>query len=120
MKGIKLKYLTAIILLTHCSDDKEADPSVQVSADFSVSHTTVKVGESVTFSDVSAGGANAWNWTFDGGEPNNSTERNPVVKYASPGEYNVSLKVSNGNSEDTKVKQSFITVEPEENSPWCI
>ncbi len=114
---MKLKYLTAIILLTQCSDNKEPEPLVQVSSDFTVSRKTIKVGESVTFTDLSKGSINKWNWIFEGAEPNSSSQQHPVVQYGSPGTYNVSLSISNGNSEDKEAKQDFITVEAEEIIP---
>lgn len=114
MKRIHLQYLSVIILLTQCSDEKEPKPVVRFFANFTASHTTIKAGESITFTDLSDGDPNEWHWIFDGGEPNNSTERNPVVKYTSPGSYHVSLTVSNGDSEAVELKQNFITVESEE------
>ncbi len=94
-----------------CSDEKEAEPTVKVSTDFSVSHTVIKVGESVTFTDLSTGDPNSWNWIFSGGEPTTSNEQNPVIRYNAPGSFNVSLNSSNGSSADTKTKENFIVVE---------
>jgi PKD repeat protein len=42
-------------------------------------------------------GASSFLWTFDGGEPSASTERNPAnVRFAAQGEHVISLTVSNG------------------------
>ncbi|MDR2292025.1 MAG: PKD domain-containing protein [Prevotellaceae bacterium] len=42
-------------------------------------------------------GASTFLWTFDGGEPSTSTERNPAnVHFANQGEHAISLTVSNG------------------------
>lgn len=105
------KFLIAIVLLLQSCDEKEVTSAVQVSADFSVSHAAIKVGESVTFTDLSEGDPNSWNWTFDGGEPSMSSDQNPVIKYTSPGSYKVSLRASNGSSEDTETKEGYIFVE---------
>jgi len=37
----------------------------------------------------------AWDWTFPGGDPNQSTEQNPAVTYNSQGSYDVTLAVEN-------------------------
>ena len=109
---MKLRYLVALILLTNCSgdDEEQKPPPDQVSANFTVSHTTIKVGESVTYTDLSDRNVNEWKWSFEGGVPNSSTEQNPVVRYDSPGSFNVSLTVFNGNLEDTEVKENYITI----------
>lgn len=113
----KLIYLIAIVLLTSCDGDEEEQLPLQVSADFTASHTKIKVGESITFNDRSYGNVTTWNWVFEGGEPNKSTEKNPVVKYDSPGSFSASLSVSNSSSSDTEVKENFIKVEVKESIP---
>jgi len=110
MKISRLIYLFVLFILVQCSDEKEAEP---LSADFSVSHTVIKVGASVTFTDLSTGDPNSWNWIFSGGEPTTSNEQNPVIRYNTPGSFNVSLNSSNGSSADTETKENFIVVEAE-------
>jgi len=81
-------------------------------ADFTASLTTVDKGETVTFTDISTNNPTAWEWTFEGGEPATSTEKNPVVTYATPGTYNVSLVTSNAAGESTPAeKTDYILVE---------
>lgn len=111
MKNKTWKFCVAVTLLVHCSDEKENQPPVQVFADFTVSNKVIKAGEDVSFSDLSTGNPNAWNWIFDGGEPAHSNEQNPTIKYLVPGSYKVSLNASNGSSDDTEVKEGFIVVE---------
>src|SRR5690606_27212061 len=36
-----------------------------------------------------------WNWSFPGGTPSSSTDPNPIVTYATPGTYSVTLEVTN-------------------------
>jgi hypothetical protein len=50
-------------------------------ADFTPSATRIKVGETVTFTDQSIGGATAWSWEFEGGTPATSTAQNPTVLF---------------------------------------
>jgi len=69
------------------------------------------VGTPIQFIDWSGGHPNSWNWTFTGGTPASSSDRNPIVTYAAPGIYEVSLSVGNltGNS-PTFTKTEYIVV----------
>ena len=49
-------------------------------------------------------------WMFPGGAPASSTVANPSVLYNTPGTYNVTLKVINGNDSLTITKINYITV----------
>jgi PKD repeat protein len=49
----------------------------------------------VAFADTSALRPTAWAWSFPGGNPATSTQRNPSVTYASAGHYGVTLTVTN-------------------------
>jgi gingipain R len=66
-------------------------------------------GETVAFSDTSAGTRASWQWMFPGGDPSQSTEQNPVVTYNERGVYDVTLIVGNGLTFDTLVKTEYIT-----------
>jgi PKD repeat protein len=68
-------------------------------------------GGSVSFSDFSTPGTTSWAWSFPGGVPETSTEPNPMVMYAGPGLYDVTLIVSNGTFSDTLVKENYVWVE---------
>lgn len=77
----------------------------------------VKVGTSVHFTDMTVADADAdlqWSWTFEGGSPASSTERNPVVTYGEEGVFSVTLSVSdnNGNvSSATRTGYVIVTAE---------
>ena len=73
----------------------------------------INEGESVHFRDASTGNVTTWNWTFEGGEPANSTEQNPVVTYNHAGSYTVSLTVSDGMTTDTKSRTAYVIVQAE-------
>jgi len=47
----------------------------------------------VTFNDTSTGNVTAWSWDF--GDGNTSTEKNPIHTYVSAGNYTISLNASN-------------------------
>jgi PKD repeat protein len=68
-------------------------------------------GGSVTFNNYSTGGANSYQWSFPGGQPSSSTDPAPIVMYAAPGLYDVSLIVSNGQYNDTLEKPEYVWVE---------
>lgn len=62
----------------------------------------------IQFIDQSKGSVALWEWEFEGGQPETSTERNPTVTYNQPGEYNVSLKVINELGQDTSFRAKYI------------
>lgn len=57
---------------------------------------TVALDDTVHFVNETEalGGAYTYSWQFPGGTPSESTEKNPVVVYATPGTYDVSLSVT--------------------------
>lgn len=80
-------------------------------ANFSAASATVSQGEAVSFTSLSSGNPSSYAWTFEGGTPSTSTEKNPTVTYNSLGNYNVSLTVSNEAGTDTETKSNYITVQ---------
>jgi PKD repeat protein len=79
-------------------------------ADFAASATTILVGDSVTFTDLSTGDPYVWNWTFAGGEPGASTQQNPTITYNTAGTYTVTLTATNECGSDTETKVGYINV----------
>ena len=84
--------------------------SVAPSADF-LSDTLICAGDAVQFNDLSSGQPASWNWEFQGGTPSASTSQNPLISYASPGFYNVSLKVTNSNGVDSVMRVAYVEVD---------
>ena len=64
-------------------------------AAFSASSTTGIAPLSVTFTDKSTGSPTSWSWNF--GDGNTSTQKNPVHQFTKAGTYTVSLIASNKN-----------------------
>ncbi|MEO0778079.1 MAG: PKD domain-containing protein [Bacteroidota bacterium] len=64
----------------------------------------------VQFTDQSLNNATAWDWSFPGGTPATATVANPLVSYANPGVYDVTLRVSNGAGVDEENQVAWITV----------
>ena len=65
---------------------------------------------SVAFADLSTGGITNWSWDFSGDGNPGSTEQNPVVTFAQPGTYTVTLTVTGPDGEDSKVAVGYINV----------
>ena len=86
----------------------EAQPPV---AAFSVSSTTGDAPLTVTFSDESTQGTGTINqWTWDFGDGNTSTESSPEHTYTEPGEFTVSLTVSDEYSSHSTVATEPVVV----------
>jgi len=79
-------------------------------AAFDVDNNNPCDGESVNFASNSLGDITVWNWTFEGGNPETSTDENPIVTYATPGTYDVSLEVGDGTNTAVVNKVDYITV----------
>jgi len=78
---------------------------------FAVSDASACQGLPVSFQDLSSGPPTDWQWSFPGGIPETSDEKNPQgIVYNTAGVYDVSLIVTNAAGTDTLVKSSFITV----------
>jgi len=79
-------------------------------ADFTASQTNINSGDTINFSDISTNAPTSWSWTFAGGTPSTSTEKNPSITYASAGNYSVSLTATNADGSDSKTVSGYITV----------
>jgi PKD repeat protein len=63
----------------------------------------------VDFEDQSTGGAVTWSWAF--GDGGTSAAQNPGHTYATPGQFDVTLTVSDGTTQNTLTKVAFILVD---------
>lgn len=87
------------------------DSSYLPAADFSSNFTTVFVGNTVDFYDLTTNSPDTWNWTFDNGTPATSTDQNPAgIQYNTVGIFPVTLVASNMLGSDTIIKSTYITV----------
>ena len=84
--------------------------AVAPEAEFSGSPSFGNAPLTVDFTDQSTNNPTSWDWVFEGGTPNNSTEPNPQVTFAEPGLYFVALTVENEAGADTEIKTSYINV----------
>ena len=80
-------------------------------ADFEADHVHINQGETVNFTDLSTNGPDSWEWVFEGGTPETSTEQHPQdIMYSEGGAFTVTLTVDNGIGEDTKIAEDYILV----------
>ena len=73
--------------------------------------TAIRPADTVNFTDYSTGGVTSWSWSFPGGTPDASNEKNPVVTYSNTGTFDVQLIVGNRNGYDTLLKPAYIVVD---------
>ncbi len=62
----------------------------------------------VQFTDLSANDPTAWQWTFPGGTPSSSTQKNPIVTYKTYGKFDVTLKASNAYGSNQVIAKNYI------------
>src|SRR5438093_5365202 len=86
-------------------------PKTVPTADFSATPRSGPEPLAFTFTDRSSPGSSAITsvlWNF--GDNQSSTVRNPQHTYAAPGNYTISLKVTNSDGSDIDTKADYITV----------
>lgn len=81
-----------------------------ISANFTASTPGGFAPVMVQFTDTSTGPVTAWAWDLNGDTIIDSTLQNPMWVYAVPGNYTVSLTVTNSCRTNTRTRTNFITV----------
>ena len=112
-----ITLILAIFLISSC-EKKEVLPTI--STNFNGDKTTIIVGESVAFTDLTTGEPDSWLWEFSGGIPTTSTSQNPIVEYSQPGSYSVQLTASNADHSDVELKTAFIQVLPQVTASFLV
>lgn len=87
-------------------------------ADFAADYTTIPTGYFVNFSSLASGPPTTFEWTFEGGNPSSSDEKDPSnIVYEDEGTFDVTLTVTNDLGTSTITKEDYIisstTVLPE-------
>lgn len=80
-------------------------------ADFWATDTEINANNHIQFWDNSLGSPDNWNWIFEGGSPNQSSEQNPYIYYTNPGNYRVKLIVSNASGTDSLTREAYVSVD---------
>jgi PKD repeat protein len=79
-------------------------------ANFTADNLEICRNDAVTYTDLSYGNIEEWDWSFDGAVPNSSTTQNPTVVYNIAGTYSTSLEVENIEGDDDITFENYITV----------
>lgn len=75
---------------------------------FTANPTTVRLGESIQFTDQSSNTPTSWFWNF--GDGGTSTIQNPIYTYSNTGTYTVILTATNRFGYDSERKTNYINV----------
>lgn len=96
------------VILVWYSD--ETPPTGPPSADFSPTSISIFENGSVWFRDMSAGLVTEWEWHFEGGLPEISNQKNPVVVYENTGLFDVTLIAKHEDLADTLTISNVVEV----------
>ncbi|MEE4260343.1 MAG: PKD domain-containing protein [Bacteroidales bacterium] len=78
---------------------------------FSANETLIPLNQTINFTDRTVGIPTEWLWTFEGGTPEMSTEKDPQnIQYETEGEFDVTLIATNELGTDTLVKEDYVIV----------
>jgi len=101
----KYQYITVTEEPTAAFHSPEAERrwAMVPTDEYSINATDV-----ISFVDDSTGSPTSWSWNF--GDGNTSTEKNPTHVYGKQGGYTVTLTVKNSAGVDTKTKTGYIPV----------
>jgi PKD repeat protein len=80
-----------------------------VTASFDVALGSGCAGSSVDLTDTSTGTPTSWSWDLPGSDLGSSSDQNPTISYATPGDYTITLTASNDNG-STDVSSQTVTV----------
>jgi hypothetical protein len=88
------------------------DPEDILIADFESADTALPLGYAMDFNARTVGAIVDWTWTFEGGEPATSQEKDPQgITYNSYGDYDVTLTITGADGEtNSRVKEDYITI----------
>jgi len=79
---------------------------------FKADTTLAYIDQPIQYTDQSEGSPTKWTWTFEGGNPFVTTDRNPLVQYSDPGIYSVKLVITKAGQSDSLIREHFIEVKP--------
>lgn len=77
---------------------------------FGANKLQILPSQKVKFFDLSSHNPTSWEWTFEGGTPQVSNEKNPEITYRTQGKYKVTLKAINNSGKNEFFREEYITV----------
>lgn len=86
-------------------------------ADFIYSPGAICTGGQIQVTDHTLHGPTTWSWTFPGGTPATSTDRNPSVSFSTPGIKIISLTTTNAAGTSSNSKPLLVSAPPA--APAC-
>ncbi len=107
-------YTVLLIATNECGNDTTQQNVVISSlptADFTANITSGCAPLTVEFTSTSSSNTEFLFWTFEGGDPVNSSLPAPTVVYSTPGVYSVTLVASNSVGNDLIIETDYIVVE---------
>lgn len=109
-RGMVILPLLALLVVTSCKDDDDdpVAPDPIASFQYEVSQTNFL---EVMFSNFSQNAA-SYSWNF--GDGNSSTEKDPVHTYAAAGDYSVVLTVTNADGKTAQRSETVSLMDPDE------
>lgn len=84
---------------------------------FGASKLEVYEGDEVNFYDLSTQSPEEWAWSFEGGNPQISSDQNPKITYPEEGIWKVSLSVANSVGSSAITKTQYIQVRKDTEAP---
>lgn len=88
-------------------------PSATPVADFTLINDSICVGECINLFDQSTNNPTSWNWNMPGASITNSSNQNPSnICYNTPGNYTITLNVSNANGSDVETQDIVVLSNP--------
>ena len=108
------EYTVQVIAENNCGKDtmeQTIEVALTPTAAFGYNKSEGCAPLQVEFTNMSSSSASSFLWHFESGNPQYSTEENPVVIYATGGEFDVSLIAYGNMGNDTLVQQDLISVD---------
>jgi len=86
--------------------------------DFNSDRSQICEGESIQFLDMTyMGNPTSYLWTFAGGNPATSSQKNPIVTYAQKGNYTVELVTTNAVGATSLMQKGYVSVRSQTSTP---
>ncbi|MCB9290026.1 MAG: PKD domain-containing protein [Lewinellaceae bacterium] len=109
-------YTVQLIATNTCGNDTTTQEVTVVTppvADFDLNAFSGCAPFTVQVSDLSSSNTTSWSWSAPGATPDTSNEQNPSFTYDTPGDYTITLEVSNAAGTGTETIEVFVNIGPD-------